>query len=177
MASSWAMISDQLKNRTIFYWITLFTIFYFMMLIGMLCNSDNWLQYLHIFHILDAISAIETGESLPLMLPHCSLLSDATQLSLVCCEVVVRSNKCSVLLSLIRSCTRSDDHQELLRYVRTYVRTYAWCMVSINLQIKMLQKRLDLLVFYFRKCLNTLLNICRHKNLSGPVAGKSILLM
>ena len=64
--------------------------------------------------VLAAVSILQSGEKEHL-LPHCGALEIATHHSVACCESMALSGVGSVLFRLIRSCSRSEEHQELLR--------------------------------------------------------------
>lgn len=62
-----------------------------------------------------ALQSLCVGSIISDLLKSCQSLEMATEYSEECCAMVVSAKKVDILFGLLRSCNRSESHQELLR--------------------------------------------------------------
>lgn len=62
-----------------------------------------------------ALEVLRSGKMISHVLKACQTLELSTQLSKYCCEAFAQANAANILFNLLRSCNRSQPHQELLR--------------------------------------------------------------
>jgi abnormal spindle-like microcephaly-associated protein len=79
-----------------------------------------------------ALHTLQTGKMISALLKACQVLQLSTQVSRYCCEAFAQAEAASILFGLLRSCNRSQPHQELLRYTKIIMKQHTFlCFLSI----------------------------------------------